>query len=333
MIDEVAGLDHRRGAAVLAVVPERPDSTPSPVRPAPCRASSSARRMPNGKLAPFLAKRGIQARGRSTPTAASSTTTWKTRWSAATRPTRSRCAAPSTWRRTSNARSASCAAARPSRRSRRCAEPVRLRRRTSRARTATTTRRARKALLDLYGYVDRDGDGWRDLPDGKPLVIVRSTQPEQLDREFDDAVEEEPRRDRRAHRASRRPSGPSSSRLRAPASCRSGRWRARPPTPTARARSSASTARRPAARTWRASRTPNSMPSTTRWQRCPTAPSGSNCSARPSSSPRPTCHTRTPCTASRPTCSHPWVMGYRRPLFWQEWWHMVDIDLAKRPAP
>jgi ABC-type transport system substrate-binding protein len=28
-----------------------------------------------------------------------------------------------------------------------------------------------KALLDLYGYVDRDGDGWRDQPDGRPLVI------------------------------------------------------------------------------------------------------------------------------------------------------------------
>ena len=27
-----------------------------------------------------------------------------------------------------------------------------------------------KALLDIYGYVDRDGDGWRDLPDGSPLV-------------------------------------------------------------------------------------------------------------------------------------------------------------------
>ena len=23
-----------------------------------------------------------------------------------------------------------------------------------------------KALLDLYGYIDRDGDGWRDMPDG-----------------------------------------------------------------------------------------------------------------------------------------------------------------------
>lgn len=28
-----------------------------------------------------------------------------------------------------------------------------------------------KALLDLFGYVDRDGDGWRELPDGRPLVL------------------------------------------------------------------------------------------------------------------------------------------------------------------
>jgi len=28
-----------------------------------------------------------------------------------------------------------------------------------------------KALLDMFGYVDRDGDGWRDQPDGKPLVL------------------------------------------------------------------------------------------------------------------------------------------------------------------
>jgi oligopeptide transport system substrate-binding protein len=27
------------------------------------------------------------------------------------------------------------------------------------------------ALLDLYGWVDHDGDGWRDRPDGQPLVI------------------------------------------------------------------------------------------------------------------------------------------------------------------
>jgi ABC-type transport system substrate-binding protein len=28
-----------------------------------------------------------------------------------------------------------------------------------------------KALLDLYGYVDRDGDGWRETPQGAPLVL------------------------------------------------------------------------------------------------------------------------------------------------------------------
>ena len=28
-----------------------------------------------------------------------------------------------------------------------------------------------KALLDMFGYVDRDGDGWREQPDGRPLVL------------------------------------------------------------------------------------------------------------------------------------------------------------------
>ena len=36
-----------------------------------------------------------------------------------------------------------------------------------------------KALLDMYGYVDKDGDGWRDLPDGSPLVIDHGTTPDQ----------------------------------------------------------------------------------------------------------------------------------------------------------
>lgn len=43
-----------------------------------------------------------------------------------------------------------------------------------------------KALLDLYGYVDRDGDGWRELPDGRPLVIEYATTPDALTRQFDE---------------------------------------------------------------------------------------------------------------------------------------------------
>ena len=43
-----------------------------------------------------------------------------------------------------------------------------------------------KALLDLHGYLDRDGDGWRELPDGTPLKLVMSTEPEQIYRLFND---------------------------------------------------------------------------------------------------------------------------------------------------
>jgi oligopeptide transport system substrate-binding protein len=28
-----------------------------------------------------------------------------------------------------------------------------------------------KVLLDMFGYVDKDGDGWREMPDGRPIVI------------------------------------------------------------------------------------------------------------------------------------------------------------------
>ncbi len=43
-----------------------------------------------------------------------------------------------------------------------------------------------KALLDLYGYVDKDGDGWRELPDGQPLVLRPATQSDQVSRELSD---------------------------------------------------------------------------------------------------------------------------------------------------
>jgi ABC-type transport system substrate-binding protein len=39
-----------------------------------------------------------------------------------------------------------------------------------------------KALLDTYGYVDRDGDGWREQPDGAPLVLQMATQADQRSR-------------------------------------------------------------------------------------------------------------------------------------------------------
>ena len=43
-----------------------------------------------------------------------------------------------------------------------------------------------KALLDMYGYVDRNGDGYREKPDGSPLVLHFSSTPTGRDQMFDE---------------------------------------------------------------------------------------------------------------------------------------------------
>ena len=43
-----------------------------------------------------------------------------------------------------------------------------------------------RALLDKFGYKDRDGDGFRDLPDGKPFTLMMGSQPTGRERERDE---------------------------------------------------------------------------------------------------------------------------------------------------
>jgi ABC-type transport system substrate-binding protein len=43
-----------------------------------------------------------------------------------------------------------------------------------------------RALLDRFGYRDRDGDGFRELPDGKPLTLTLSSAPSAVERQFDE---------------------------------------------------------------------------------------------------------------------------------------------------
>ncbi len=43
-----------------------------------------------------------------------------------------------------------------------------------------------RALLDRFGYKDRDGDGYRELPDGKPLVLERWSTPTSGQRQSDE---------------------------------------------------------------------------------------------------------------------------------------------------
>jgi ABC-type transport system substrate-binding protein len=45
---------------------------------------------------------------------------------------------------------------------------------------------AARALLERFGYKDRDGDGYRELPDGKSLVIEQWSSPTSRAREYDE---------------------------------------------------------------------------------------------------------------------------------------------------
>ena len=41
-------------------------------------------------------------------------------------------------------------------------------------------------LLDTFGFVDRNGDGWRERPDGSPLLLEVSTQPDNTQRQLEE---------------------------------------------------------------------------------------------------------------------------------------------------
>jgi ABC-type transport system substrate-binding protein len=45
-----------------------------------------------------------------------------------------------------------------------------------------------RALLDAFGYADRDGDGWRETPDGQPLLLEMATQPDPEQRRFNELM-------------------------------------------------------------------------------------------------------------------------------------------------
>ena len=46
-----------------------------------------------------------------------------------------------------------------------------------------------KALLDLYGYIDKNSDGFREQPGGQPLLLEFATQSDALSRTFDELLQ------------------------------------------------------------------------------------------------------------------------------------------------
>lgn len=187
-----------------------------------------------------------------------------------------------------------------------------------------------KALLDMHGYVDRDGDGWRDLPDGSVLTIEMATQPDSLSR-----LQDELRKKnfdaigvRLVFKPAKWPENLKAARAGSLMAWRVG-------SSAAAGDGQGSLQRYHSKQIGGQNMARFSLPEFDAiYERMEVIPDGPERQALFD-------RAKTLAVAYAPYKSlvhrimsdmaQPWLIGYRRPLFWQDWWHQVDIDTRKLP--
>ena len=188
-----------------------------------------------------------------------------------------------------------------------------------------------KALLDLYGYTDKNGDGWRDLPDGKPLVLEVATQPDQTSRQFDELWKKN--MERIGIHTKFFP-GKWPEQLK---SARAGKlmlWTLGSSAAGIDGQGSLARLYGPQAGSQNLARFENKEFDEIyqRMQILPDGPEREELFRRAKLISVAYMPYKTTVHRFTNDLVHPWLLGYRRPLFWNDWWHMVDIDNARRPA-
>ena len=186
-----------------------------------------------------------------------------------------------------------------------------------------------KALLDLYGYVDKDGDGWRDLPDGKPLLLEKNTQPDQRSRQLDELWQK------------------NMSAIGIRIKFMPAKWP-----------ENLKTARAGNYMIWGVGSMAAAADGQGAFQRLYGPMTGGQNMSRFKLAEFDALYDKMSVIPDGPERDamfdkgkqlsiaympmkyhvhqyyadlwHPWLAGYRRPLFWQEWWHRVDVDTARR---
>jgi ABC-type transport system substrate-binding protein len=187
------------------------------------------------------------------------------------------------------------------------------------------------ALLDLHGYVDKDRDGWRELPDGSPLTLIRLTQPDNASRQLDEIMQKNLAVIglRIEFKTAKWPENLKS--------VRGGKfqiWGVASSADKPDAQAALQRLYGPAIGGQNLSRF--KLPAYDRiYERMQTLPDGPERLALIFEAKRIAAtylpyrnHVHRLLT----DMTHPWVIGYRRALFWLDWWQYVDIDEGKRPA-
>jgi ABC-type transport system substrate-binding protein len=187
-----------------------------------------------------------------------------------------------------------------------------------------------RALLDMYGYADRDGDGWRELPDGTPFTLKISSEPEQIYRDYNNLlrrcmqdvgirvefeIQQWPAHMKQALAGSLQiwalgssavdPDGQTSlQRLYGPQSGQANLARFKLPA---------------------FDRLYEQM------QSLPDGPEREKLFLEAKRIVAAYMPYRYQVHRIANELLHPWVFGYRRSIFWNNWWHMVDVDPARKP--
>ena len=188
-----------------------------------------------------------------------------------------------------------------------------------------------RALLEVYGYRDRDGDGFREQPDGQPLVLEMSTQPDQIYRQFDEQFQ----RDMQAVGLRVRfLTGQFAEQLKQARAGKLMLWMVGNSASSPDGQDVLQRLNGPQAGGQNLARF--QLPAFDAvYDRLSALPDGPQREALFQQA-RLLSVAYMPYKASVHRISvdllHPWVIGYRRPLFWSDWWHRVDVDVAARQA-
>ena len=188
-----------------------------------------------------------------------------------------------------------------------------------------------RALLDLYGYVDRDKDGWRDLPDGRPLTIEMASQPDDYSRKFDELWKKSLNAIgvRIVFKSAQWPEN-----LKAARAGKLQFWQLGSSAAGSDGQGSLARLYGPQSGSQNLARFKNAEFDRiyARMREIPDGPERDALFLRAKQISVAYMPYKNTAHRMEADMLHAWVEGYRRPLFWLEWWHMVDIDLGKQAA-
>jgi ABC-type transport system substrate-binding protein len=187
-----------------------------------------------------------------------------------------------------------------------------------------------RALLDLYGYVDKDGDGWRDLPDGSPLILQMASQPDDLTRKFDELWKKNLNAIgvRIEFKPAQWPEN-----LKAARAGKLQIWMLGSSAAGSDGQGALARLFGPQIGSQNLARFKNDDFDRLYEQMrvTPNGPDRDRMFLKAKQIAVAYMPYRNTAHRMEADMLHPWVVGFRRPLFWQDWWHMVDIDPSKRP--